>query len=282
MNSSDERAGAADHNSTVAEHAFAARDLITAARNWSTIMGFLMVRELNARSRTGKLSLLIMVAEPFILIVTFYLIRGLFRGMVQEYGESLFLFLASGLLPFYLFMRASIQVRRGQLKPGQRLPRIHSLDLFMAATAAHASVFVAVIGATFFGMWIYGIEQARPVSVVDCAGALFFLLILGAGLGLVHSVIARFFQAWPVIIGYATRGMIFLSGVIHIAAFYRPGVREWIAWNPILHGVDWFRLGVYGSYPVLLLDPFYLVKSAIIVLFIGIVADRATLRYGGK
>jgi capsular polysaccharide transport system permease protein len=105
------------------------------------------------------------------------------------------------------------------------------------------------------------------------------LTLLGAGLGLINLVIARFAPAWPMIIRIAMRGMLLLSGVIHIPDFFSPGVRAWLAWNPILHGIDWFRLGIYGRYPILLLDQFYLMKCAVILLFIGLVADRATLRY---
>jgi capsular polysaccharide transport system permease protein len=243
-------------------------------------MTFLVAEQLNRRTKAGRLGLLLIIAEPFLLICSFYWIHTVLRGVIQQYGDSLFLFLASGLLPFYFFMRTSITTRRGQQNVGRSLPRVSSLDIFMASVAAQTMIWIPVIGTVFAGIWLYGIEQARPASIADCATALFFLGMLGAGFGLINSVIGRLMPVWPLIMALATRGALLVSGVIHIPDFYAPSIRAWLAWNPILHGVDWFRLGLYGRYPVLLLDQAYLVKSAIVLLFIGIVADRATLRFG--
>jgi capsular polysaccharide transport system permease protein len=258
----------------------AAPAFFDAVKSWSTIMTFLVAEQLNRRTKAGRLGLLLTIAEPFLLICSFYWIHTVLRGVIQQYGDSVFLFLASGLLPFYFFMRTSTTTRRDQQNVGRSLPRISSLDIFMASVAAQTMIWIPVIGAVFAGMWVYGIAQARPASIADCAAALLFLGMLGAGYGLINSVIGRFMPVWPRIMALATRGAIFVSGVIHIPDFYAPSIRPWLAWNPILHGVDWFRLGLYGRYPTLLLDQSYLVKSAIVLLFIGVVVDRATLRYG--
>ena len=252
-----------------------------ALSNWLTILSILMVEQLTRRTKSGRWGLIIVIAEPFALVASFYFLHSLIRNLVQPYGESLLLFLVSGFLPFYLFLRTSIQGRIGGTRVG-RLPRITSMDGFIAGVAAQVVIWIPVMAVTFLAMWLYGIEQARPASIADCAEALLFLTLLGAGLGLINLVIARFIPAWPMIIGIAMRGMLLLSGVIHIPDFFQPSVRAWLAWNPILHGVDWFRLGVYGRYPILVLDQFYLMKCAIILLFIGMVADRATLRYGKR
>jgi capsular polysaccharide transport system permease protein len=259
------------------------QEFATALRNWLVIMGFLVREQLKAaRGKAGRAGLLIAIAEPFALIVMFYMIRGLIRGTVQDYGTSLFLFLASGLLPYYLFLRTSIVTRRGRAGPGRRLPRINSLDTFMAAVATQALIWIPVIAIVFLGMVMYGIQEARPASIATCAYALFLMLTLGAGFGLVNLSIGRFLSAWPVIIALATRGMLFLSGVIHIPDFLYPSVREWLAWNPLLQGVTLFRLGVYGEYPTLLFDEGYLLKCTIAFMFVGLVVDRATLRYESR
>jgi capsular polysaccharide transport system permease protein len=152
----------------------------------------------------------------------------------------------------------------------------------MAAVATQALIWIPVIAIVFLGMVMYGIQEARPASIATCAYALFLMLTLGAGFGLVNLSIGRFIAAWPVIIALATRGMLFLSGVIHIPDFLYPSVREWLAWNPLLHGVTLFRLGVYGEYPTLLFDEGYLLKCTIAFMFVGLVVDRATLRYESR
>jgi capsular polysaccharide transport system permease protein len=211
----------------------------------------------------------------------FYLIRGVLKGGLNGFGTSYFLFLSSGLFPFYLFLRISIRGRRGGSK-SNRSARVTWFDEFVAGAAVLMVLWSVITGILFVGMWVYGIEQARPASMADCLSALFFLAALGAGLSLIYSSIGRFFPVFLTIISLSSRGLLFLSGVIHLPAMLTPGVRSWLAWNPVLHGVEWFRVGVYGHYPALLLDRFYLMQCTIIVLFIGFVMERATLQYGGK
>jgi capsular polysaccharide transport system permease protein len=162
------------------------------------------------------------------------------------------------------------------------LPRIVSFDLFLASSAVNALISLVVMGAVFLSLWLYGISQAKPVSIADCGYALAMLMLLAVGVGLINTAIARFVPFWLTLFGYATRGLLFVSGVIHMPEMLTVGIRHWISWNPIMHGIEWFRVGLYGRYPALLLDQSYLVKCVVIVLFIGMIADRATLRYAGR
>ena len=260
----------------------ATQEFTTSFKNWATVMSFLMVQYLDLRSRAGRLSIIFMLAEPVALILLFYLIRGVFRMAIAHYGDSLFLFLATGMFPFYLFLRTSLIVRRGQARSSPRLPRITSMDTFMAATAMNALIWLLAIVIVFAGMWAYGLEHAIPESIPDCGMALFLLIMAGIGFGLINSSIARVIPVWMNLARYTTRGLIFFSGVIQIADFYRLPLRDWLAWNPILQGVTWFRYGVYGRYPDLLLDPAYLAKCTLVLIFVGLVADRATLRIRGR
>jgi len=256
------------------------QEFVTALRNWLVVMTYLVREELRTmRGRAGRAGVIIAIAEPFALIVMFYLIRGLLRGTVQDYGTSLFLFMASGVFPYYLYLRTSTMTRRDRSSQVRLLPRINSLDTFMASVATQALIWFPVIVIVFLGMWMYGIPQAKPASISTCAYALFIMLALGAGFGLFNQAVGRFMAAWPIIVGMTMRGMLFLSGVIHIPDFIYPSVRQWLAWNPLLHGVTLFRLGIYGDYPTLVFDESYLVKCTIAFIFLGLVMDRATLRY---
>jgi capsular polysaccharide transport system permease protein len=107
------------------------------------------------------------------------------------------------------------------------------------------------------------------------------LLLLGMGLGLINNSISRYFPFWISLSGLTTRGMLFLSGVMQIAALYPPTLRQVISWNPVLHAIELFRIGLYGNYPTIIDLP-YLLKSTVVLLCIGVVADRATLRRGGQ
>jgi capsular polysaccharide transport system permease protein len=156
------------------------------------------------------------------------------------------------------------------------------MDFFVADVCANTLIWLLAILIVFTGMLLYGIRQAWPVQIEDCAIALFLLVVMGSGFGLLNGSIARYFPFWLTLISYSTRGLVFFSGVFHLVDFYSIGLRNWLIWNPILHGVDWFRLGVYGRFPTMVLDQDYLIKCALIFLVIGMVADRATLRAGAR
>jgi len=259
----------------------AAREFTTAFSNWKTTIAFLMVQYLSHRGRAGRLATLYALAEPLLLLGGVYLVRGVFRGAFAEYGTSTLLFFATGLFPYFMFVRTS-SLSRAVSNPRQPLPRIRSMDVFVAQMAANALIWLLVITLLHLGMWAYGIEQARPASVSTCAYALALLLVFGAGVGLLNSAISRYFPFWFTAYGIMTRGLLFFSGVLHVADLYPVAFREWLAWNPILQGIILFRIGVYGRYPSYIFDEYYLLKCAVVLLFIGVVADRASLRYGGR
>jgi capsular polysaccharide transport system permease protein len=257
------------------------REFGLALRNWATVIGLLMVEYVN-NSRAGKFSFIFVLVEPFILIVGMYIYRGWFKGGTTGFGTSYFLFLSAGLLPYYMFVRTASTVRRGQQDTAKRLPRISSLDLFIGTAAANGVVWVIVISLALSGMWFYGIKDARPQHIDQCALAVLILFLGGTGFGLLNSAISRYFPMWQIIMAVCLRGLAFLSGVMQIADLYRLNIRVWVVWNPILHGVDWFKVGLYGNYPHMLMDRGYLLKCTLILVFLGIVLDRATLRYGTR
>ena len=95
---------------------------------------------------------------------------------------------------------------------------------------------------------------------------------------MINNVINRFMSFWNRLFGILTRGMIFLSGVIMIVDLQPLWLRTWSIVNPLSHGIEWFRLGVYGRYPHNSLDKAYLIEWALVALFLGMVVDRAALR----
>ncbi len=103
------------------------------------------------------------------------------------------------------------------------------------------------------------------------------LIVRGIGVGLINQAISRFFPVWGRIYRILTHGSIFFSGVFVMPVLLSPFVRNIVVWNPLMHGIEWFRLGLYGQYPTFLLDRSYLAYFAPIVLLIGIVFERAMI-----
>jgi capsular polysaccharide transport system permease protein len=260
----------------------AIRDFVTAVRNWIAVMAYLAEKRLNEDIGAGKFGILLALAEPIIFIIAIYFIRGIFRMFTAYYGTSLMLFLVSGFMPFFFFVRLSLQFRGGQRNVRRLMPRINSMDMYLAGIMVTALIWLVMIGFVLLALWEYGIDLARPKIVTDCAAALGLLFMIALGLGLIHTSIIRFIPFWKIMVLRTSRGLLLVSGVIQMPILLPSRIRSIVDWNPVTHAIEWFRVGLYGtSYPALL-DRSFAVYCALILLFIGLVADRATLRYAGR
>ena len=253
------------------------RSITSAISNWWRLVWMTMGQLLASYGGGGRFSFIMSLLEPLFLIGAFYLFRSLFRMGGGGYGTSLFLFMASGLLPFYLFLQVSSRASSA-VRAGGRFPGLSTLDVYIATTLLNSLIWITMILVIFVGMWLYGIAQARPESIVTCAASLVLLIILAMGVGMINNVIARYFRLWLFVYRIATRGLIFLSGVFFIVDLQPFLIRAWSVANPLSHGIEWFRLGVYGRYPHISLDQSYLIKWAFVALFLGFVLDRAAIR----
>ena len=58
-----------------------------------------------------------------------------------------------------------------------------------------------------------------------------------------------------------------------------PGwARDILAWNPLLHAIDWFRTGFFEAYQPHWLDASYLAVVAILSLLVGLALHRLLWR----
>lgn len=254
-----------------------AYNFTTALSNWWLLIWMTMGQLLASYGKTGgRLAFMMALLEPLMLIGGVYLIRGIMKEFGGIYGTSMFLFLASGCLPFYLFMQISSRTRKAGRQRG--FPRLSALDVYIASVLINAIVWVTTIVLVFAGMWLSGIGRARPASIVECTYPILLLIVLGAGMGMINNVVGRYIPLWQTIYRFGCRGLIFLSAVFHIVETQPMWLREFTLSNPLTHAIMWFRVGVYGHFPDTFLDRDYLVEFALIVLFLGFVLDRATIR----
>jgi capsular polysaccharide transport system permease protein len=260
------------------------RSLISASLNglgnWRTVVGALMTRQVKGRFQANQMGLLLAFAEPFLLLGMIMMLRVVFKQKLAVFGQSEMVFLSSGILPYYVFVRTSAGTRRSsRLEPSRRPPRAGNTDLFIATIAADMVVFLSMMVVWFSILVLVGLEEAIPHSIETCLAALFFIAAFGIGLGLISSAIASVIPIWSYIYGFAARMLIFLSGVFYVIDLLRlQSIREDMALNPLAHGIVWFRLGLYGSYPHTMLDTDYMMLWSVAVLLMGLIAHRGTLR----
>ncbi len=245
-----------------------------AASRWCRVIWLMIPQILAQTTRGSKLALLMRIFAPLLLICVLYATRGMLKMRTPNYGTSLFLFYASGFLPFFMFREISLRTRT----TGRILPGGTAMDEQIASVIFVALLYLFMGTLIFYGMWLYGIAEARPASLVTCLIPVGLLMALGFGVSMINKVLTHFVPVWAWVYRMCTGGLIFLSGIVYISDLMPMVVRNIIVYNPLMHAVDWFRLGVYGRYPHLLLDKTYFVSFTLITVFLGFVLERGFRR----
>lgn len=250
-----------------------------ALNSWASIIGFLVIQEFVWRFKKVRLSVLFAVAEPIVVIALVVLVRGYVRGMYPHYGTSVALFISSGVLPYYVFLRLSIRSRLVRYDAAHRLPMVTSTETLLASIVGEASLILLALVTWFTILWLFGVNGAIPFNPEECLIALLLFAMMGMGMGLVNAAIIRRFPMWQMIYAIPSRALLVLSGAYYVVDLLPLRVRNVLVWNPLASAIEWYRTGQYGDqYPAITLDREYCVTFAIVLLLIGIACHRVTLR----
>jgi capsular polysaccharide transport system permease protein len=106
----------------------------------------------------------------------------------------------------------------------------------------------------------------------------FAVWVFGCGFGFINAVINAFSKSWDKIWVQLTRLLYFCSGIFYVPGMMPEWIRDILAWNPLLHAVDWFRSGFFQEYEPHWLDRSYLSTVAIATLLAGFGLERGLRR----
>ena len=238
------------HRSPVAKALFAQRDVL-----WA-----LMLHDIKSRffgNGWGYVVTIIWPATHIAIIVAFYVIA---RRPVP-YGSSGFLYASTGILPYIAWSYMSRFTMTGvmQNRSFMSYPIIKMLDMIAARLALESvSVFIITVGLFCVAELLQ--VDAVPLSLSTAVGGLLSAVFLGIGFGVLNSVIVRIFPLW--IIGYMGIVILFwFTAGLAINPEALPAVLGyWVSWNPLMHSVEWIRLGYYADFPAHLLDKGYVLS----------------------
>jgi capsular polysaccharide transport system permease protein len=252
-----------------------------ALRNQINVLPAIFYRD--ADSRHGRSFLLGYVAsaiEPLsIVLVLGFLFSILARH--TPYGRSLLLFLGTGVFPIYLFIHTSVRMRQslGIGKHRVRFPIERPLDLVFIHAIQHFLMNLVVAALFFWALYSFGIEAALPQDPLMAISALCAIFLFGLAMGIVNSVIARILPIWDLVWPAIARTTLHFSGLYYVAAYLPPSLRWIFAFNPVLHGTNWFRRAFYPFYPQFASDKLVLLMAGLTMLTFGLLLESATRQY---
>jgi capsular polysaccharide transport system permease protein len=217
--------------------------------------------------------------EPIFLIGTmtlFWWILG--RNKSAPFGDSIVLFYATGFVPLYYFIYISRRMASNIDRPRNRYPVEQRLDHIIV------HIILRIVDYSILGFFVFGAiymfisKNGLPHDLTPVVEACVAITMLGFGWGVIVILISKIHWTTRMLVPRLSRGLILFSGIFYIPDYLAPNVREWLAYNPMLHAINLFRHGFYYRYPSLLLDTHYLFYSSIIAVVLGLALERVTRR----
>lgn len=266
-------------DSRLSERDLQQETLWDAFQRQTRIIGALILRETRTRFGTSRLGYLWALAEPVLHIAvlsTLYIV--LLRHPLA--GNSITLFFTSGIIGYFLFQKTSQQLA-GAISANRallHLAMVKNADVIFARALLELATIlvVAILLATF----LYAFDQFGNTSIdlMVLFKAVALLWLVGVGVGFINAVLGTLVKSWHSIYSIATRPLYLLSGVFFLAEKMPPQLARVASYNPILHGIEYLRSGIYPGYGRTFVDLWYLVGWAFIPLVLGMALLRLMRR----
>ncbi|WP_276119183.1 MULTISPECIES: ABC transporter permease [Pararhizobium] len=243
------------------------------------IVSALTIREVRLRNSKHAFSQLFDLLEAVVFIVAHFIIFT-FLGRHLLIGDSLLLFITTGILPVLFFRSISIRTASAleAAKAVTSIPFIEAIDYAIArAFVEFLSFTMAFIG--FFAL-IAAFDLSRyavPFNPIALVQFIILISFFAFGIGLINSFLIFLFPLWKFIWGMFSRVQIFFSAVFFIPEYMPPQIKNILAYNPIMHFVGLFRTAFYPTYPTHMLSLTYIIGWTCAVMVLGLALER-TLR----
>ncbi|KGI55715.1 capsule polysaccharide transporter KpsM [Campylobacter sp. MIT 97-5078] len=216
----------------------------------------LFFRELKTRfGKNRRLGYIWVVGEPmtqiFVILTVVTLIREQTHMVVPD-GISIFMFLASGIIPFFMFRNILTQMMSGIMsnlglfayKP------VKPIHVFIARTLVESCVyfFIFVILMLLVG-WFSPIN-VLPYHFLEVYLCFLFLVFSGFCLGLCMSILNHLVDVLKSILPYVGIVIYITSAVIYPSWIVPDALFEILLYNPYLHIMETLRMNYFENYPV--------------------------------
>jgi len=235
------------------------------------------LREYRHRYGGRVLGILWAYAEPtaYLVVATVVMTIALDHGSAPV-GDSVPIFLAIGHMSYMVYSHAESVVRHAVL--GQRnllaFPRIKTIDLYTSKLVAEMSTLTIV----YFFIYTILIQLGYshlPNDFIGFLTATFFQMSLGAGMGLINSVIISYFSGWTSFCFVINRFNLYTCGLFFAYQGMPTSAQWFLKYQPVLHATEWMRQSYFSNFQSdLIKNNNYLLWFTGTVFAIGLLVER--------
>ncbi len=255
------------------------RRFLEAAQTQWRVVRALIIRETRTRFGDSYLGYGWALLEPILHILMLSLVFSVLMRGRPPIGTQFFIFYYTGIIPYHLFIHTSSSMTFAVTSNGPllQLPLVSTFDVIIARGLLELVTDLLVAAIMLAGFLAVGIGSLPH----DCGGvavSIAAVWLLGCGFGFINAVVNAFFRSWDKIWAQLTRILYFCSGIFYVPGMMPDWVRHILAWNPLLHAVDWFRSSFFVGYEPYWLDRGYLATAAAAALVAGLALERGLRR----
>lgn len=233
------------------------------------------MREALTRLYGRRMAWLWLLLEPLVHVGFLMLIFSTLRQRHLS-GVDFALFLALGFMGYQMFVAtgrrcaSAIGANRGLLSYRQVLP----VDTVLARIALESTLQFIVLVLLLLLAAVAGFDVLPHDPLIACA-ALALLALMGAGFALTFSVLYVLVPETEKLVGFIFVPLYFLSAIMYSPAMLPVTAREWLLYNPIVHGVELIRSGFFPGYHILPeVSVGYLAAWALSLTVLGLALQR--------
>ena len=238
-------------------------------------MGAVLLQDMRTRFGRTYVSYLIAVAWPLghiLAIMGGYLLVNSFAPV----GDDPAVFLATGMLPYILCLYPARQLAYALSQNRQLLniPVLRPIHL-IAARLVLELMTAALVCIIFYATLIASGIDIWPSNLQTAAEALCAALYLAIGLGFLNVVIVALFGPFA-LVGFILImvGLYVTSGVYLPIRTVPEPTRSIMAYNPLVHLVEWMRSAYFASYDSSEISKTYVIGIASMALLLGLLGER--------
>ena len=234
-----------------------------------------MLRNIRTRFFGNGLGYLVAIAWPLLIFLSSWRSTAAL-GRAVPYGDSAVLFVATGAVPFMVFSYLSRFMMLSVIyaRPLLAFPEVKVLDVLLASALLEILAAACVTIVLIVLAWAFDVD-IMPRDIVEATYAFGAAILLGLGFGMLNGVLALAIPMW--FTGYALF-TIFLwvtAGVFFVPDALPNGLREILAYHPVLQLIEWTRSAYYEGYGGLVLSRSYPIAVGVCTLFLGLLLERA-------
>ncbi|WP_342149940.1 ABC transporter [Methylorubrum sp. SB2] len=237
------------------------------------VINALMLRDMRSRFSASYWGYLVQMLWPVAHVLVIVSIMA-FRDMESPMGDSPLLFVASGAFPFLAFKYISREMMKGYNAHKALLwfPQVKRVDTMVARGAVEICSSFMGLGVVSFVLICLGVDPV-PVDIMTAMTGYLTAILMGLAIGSFNVSLVAIFPFWMLMYIVIAIALYMTSGVQFMGCYLPERLYAIMKWNPLVHIVEWVRLGYEPNLPVTI-DYVYIYCWIFSAFTVGFLMDR--------